>query len=142
MDQVVRAVDYSGERVKDRTDSQFNSFVPHDDIAWESERLHIDNMNVPPFCSDVKPFTLEGKMAKSDPAKTKEQTRTHISDLYSMFLSPNDSLHSEHPEVMAAFWFKKAYGLNVNKNFFIVNSHYVPQQTATTLQSCINQMIS
>lgn len=69
MDQAVRAF-WLGKGNTSHTHSQFNGFVPHDDIAWESEGLHIDNMNVPPFCSNVKPFTLEGKMAKRDPAKT------------------------------------------------------------------------
>lgn len=72
MDQAERALQSSkGQNITNtHTHSQFNGFVPHDDIAWESEGLHIDNMNVPPFCSDIKPFTLEGQMAKRDPAKT------------------------------------------------------------------------
>lgn len=45
--------------------SQFNGFVPHDDVAWEHKGLHVDNVDVPSFCADVQPFTLEGQVAES-----------------------------------------------------------------------------
>lgn len=49
--------------------SQFNGFIPHDDIAWESKWLHIDNVNVSSFGSHVEPFTLERQMTKRYPEK-------------------------------------------------------------------------
>lgn len=52
---------------------QFNGFVPHDDIAWEGEGLHIDNVNVPSFRAHVEPFTLKRQMAKRDPAKRQRE---------------------------------------------------------------------
>lgn len=47
------------------SNSQFNGFVPHDDVAWERKGLHVDNVDVPSFCADVQPFTLEGQVAES-----------------------------------------------------------------------------
>ena len=58
------------------TDSQFDGFVPHDDVAWESEGLHVDNVDVSSFCADVKPFALEGQVAVCDPARGDEETIT------------------------------------------------------------------
>lgn len=33
--------------------SQFNGFIPHDDIAWESKWFHIDNVNVSSFGAHI-----------------------------------------------------------------------------------------
>ena len=41
------------------THSQFDGFVPVDDIAGEDERLDVDNMDIAPLCSNVQPLTLE-----------------------------------------------------------------------------------
>lgn len=51
------------------TDSQFDGFVPHDDVAWETEALHVDNVDVSSFCADVKPFALKGQVAVCDSAR-------------------------------------------------------------------------
>lgn len=57
------------ERQLCNTDSQFDGFVPHDDVAWESEGLHVDDVDVSSFCADVKPFALEGQVAVCDSAR-------------------------------------------------------------------------
>lgn len=52
-----------------KANSQFDGFVPHNDVAWESEGLHVDNVNVSSFWADVKPFALKGQVAVCDSAK-------------------------------------------------------------------------
>ena len=49
--------------------SQLNGFVPHDDVAREGERLHVDDVDVPPLRPDVQPLTLEGQVAVRDPGE-------------------------------------------------------------------------
>lgn len=47
-------------------DSQFDGFVPHNNVAWEGEGLHVDDVDVSSFCADVQPFALEGQVAVCD----------------------------------------------------------------------------
>lgn len=55
----------SGDR---NADSQFDGFVPHDDVAWETEGLHVDDVDVSSFRADVQPFALKGQVAVCDSA--------------------------------------------------------------------------
>lgn len=59
--------------------SQFNGFVPHDDIAWEHKGLHVDDVDVPPFCADVQPLTLEGQVAESYSVERERNKKTGVS---------------------------------------------------------------
>lgn len=53
---------------------QFNGLVPHDDVSRQNEGLNVDDVCVSTLCSNIKPFTLKGEMAKCDPRDTKEET--------------------------------------------------------------------
>lgn len=75
------------------TDSQFDGFVPHDDVAWESEGLHVDNVDVSPFCADVKPFALEGQVAVCDSAR--REIRIHQSPAFHYLMT--QSHQKSHP---------------------------------------------
>ena len=49
--------------------SQFNGFVPHDDVARQREGLHVDDVDVPPLRPHVQPLALEGQVAVRDPGE-------------------------------------------------------------------------
>lgn len=51
------------------SNSQFNGFIPHNDVAWECEGLHIDNMYITSLSAHIEPLTLERQMAKCNPAR-------------------------------------------------------------------------
>lgn len=61
------------------TNSQFDGFVPHDDIAWEGEGLHVDDVDVSSLWADVQPFALEGQVAVCDSARDQDASAAGFS---------------------------------------------------------------
>ena len=47
--------------------SQFDGFVPVDDVTRQSERLEADDVYVAAFRSNVQPLALERQVAVADP---------------------------------------------------------------------------
>lgn len=60
-------------------DSQFDGFVPHNNVAWESEGLHVDDVDVSPLWADVQPFALEGQVAVCDSARDQDASAAGFS---------------------------------------------------------------
>ena len=54
-------------------DSQFDGFVPVDDVTRERERLETDDVNVAAFSADVQPLALERQVAVADSARTSQR---------------------------------------------------------------------
>jgi hypothetical protein len=54
--------------------SQFDGFVPIDDVTGKSERLKTDYVNVASFGPNVKPFTLERHVTVADPVYKRKFT--------------------------------------------------------------------
>ena len=47
-------------------DLQFHGLIPVDDVARESERLHVNDVYVAALCSNVQPLALERQVAVCD----------------------------------------------------------------------------
>jgi len=63
--------------------SQFDGFVPVDNVTRQSERLKADDVYVAALRADVQPLALERKMAVTDSANTSAISRSGHASLLS-----------------------------------------------------------
>jgi len=54
---------------------QLDGFVPVDDVSRQGEALHVDDVDVAFFRSDVEPFGLERQVEADDPKLEKKRRR-------------------------------------------------------------------